>query len=296
MPEKKPTAKEKAVDKQPEQAPVEETAEGVEVVEEVAVQVNSNQALSNPAQHQRGMDDFESDDLILPRAILMQPLSPAVQDDEIEIKAGELLNNITNMNYGTTVTVIPAMFRKKRIKWYPRDDEGGIECASMLSGGRVPDTGEHLAPNCRKCKHSQWGKTKDEPPQCNIIYEFLCVVLDEDLGPENVMERIVAIGFTRTSAKAGQKMANLVKFGGGDIFSRAYKISTKKQQKDKYTWWEFIADPAGKITPGQFSIVESVFNMLDSTSFQVASDEDEPEFAEAEVDDGAINDGDANPF
>lgn len=296
MPEKAKAVKETTEDKKP----VEVSTEAVEAEEvtDTDVVVSQASALTKTGERQRGMDDFEAEDLILPRAIMMQPMSPAVQDDDIEIKPGELLNNITHANYGSTLTVIPVMFKKKRIKWNPRppEGEGGIQCASMFSGGRKPDTGERHSNDCKRCAYSQWGKAKDEPPQCDIIFEFLCIILDDDLDISTVMERVVAIGFTRTSAKAGQTMANLAKFAGGDIFSRCYKIATKKVQKDKFTWWELTATPAGRLDDGQYAIAEHVFNMLDTTDFVVLDDEDEVEVA-TETDAGSTGfDGESEPF
>ena len=225
----------------------------------------------------RGFDEMDSSDLIVPYVKIMQPLSPEVQDDDIKAKQGDLLNSLSQFNYGTSIKFIPLMFRKRRIKWISRDDGGGMECASL--NGLVPDTGELHAEECRLCKYSQW--INNEPPVCDLIYGFPSIVLDTK--QEN---KLVIVSFARTSFGAGKKLINQMRFAGGDMFGRPYEIATKKEKNDKGTFFILTAKPAGELVDKEFAEAESYYNMLQNVAVKYheeeiktgASETDEPPF------------------
>ncbi len=247
------------------------------------LQKTSESAVVKPAKAQRGMEDFDNADLIVPRALLMQPGSPQVQDDDIECAVCDVLNNITNANYGTEVTIIPIIFRKKRIKWLPMDDGGGMECASMASGrGRFPDTGECFSSTCKSCEFAKWGPD-NTPPLCDEIFEFLAMVVDEGLNADNVMQNILAFGFTRTSAAAGIRIGNLARFAGGDLFSRQYVLTTEKKKEGKFTWAEFRAEAGGSSPDELYKLAEYVYETLISEGFEIHEEDVPAVSAEEEV-------------
>jgi len=229
------------------------------------------QSLVAPGGGGRGFEDMEIEDLIIPYAKLTQPLSPEVQEEDSSIKAGAILNSLTSYSYKKPLKFIPLMFRKRRIKWFPRETGGGMECASI--DAKRPDVGSLLAPKCSVCEWAQWSRSENEenvPPDCNLFYVFPSIVL----GLPDQDNKLIAISFGRTNFQTGKRLVNIARMGGGDIFTRPYQLTTKKETNDKGTYWVFGVDIAGKLTKAEFKEAEGYFNMLNSMRFKI--DEEQP--------------------
>ena len=228
-----------------------------------------------------GFEDMEQEDFSLPYVKIMQPLSPEVDNDDIKAETGDLLNSLSGHNYGTDLIFIPVMFSRRRIKWLPRDDGGGMECGSI--DGKIPDTGAKFAEVCSECKYSQWDNKTSTPPLCDMFRVFPSIILG--LKPEFDGSKLVAISFARTNAVAGKKLLNTARMSGGAIFSHSYKLNTKKQTNDKGVFWTFEVAPAPKLSPAQIAEAEGHFNVLSSmrvnvdlTPEAVTQNSDDPPF------------------
>jgi len=241
---------------------------------ETAVAVPENQLPMSTGTGGRGFDDMDQDDLIIPFAKLMQPLSPEVQDDEHPAKVGDLVNSLTGHVYGKELKFVPIIFQKRRINFRDIDEGGGIVCGSNNS--KLPDMGDILSQRCMGCEHSQW--VGDDPPACNLMYTFPSIVL----GKVESENKLVAISFGKTSFKAGKRLVNIARMAGGDIFSRPYSLTTHKVKKDKFIWFQFEAEMAGKLSPADFKEAEGYFEMLSSMKYSI---QDEPEVQPATNDD-----------
>ena len=275
-------------------------AKAVAVVEEQAVSL----PMVGGGAAGRGFDEFEDDDLIIAYAKLMQPLSPEVQEDEgqfEEVSQGDLLNSLTGANYGTKLTFIPLLFKKRRIKWIPRDDGGGMECGS--GNARIPDTGEMLSASCSMCPHSKWtrgpeidkqgnevaGTMVNRPPACDLLYVFPSMVITE--GTEDA-DRLVAITFSRTSFNAGKRLVNIARMSGGDIFRKPYMISTRKEKNDKGIFFVIDVNPAGNLSEDQYKGAEGLFEMLHSIQYKFHDESEEVSEGPSNGDFDEVDDGD----
>lgn len=249
----------------------------------------------------RGFDEFGEDDLILPYAKLMQPLSPEVQDEEGEfegVKQGHIINSLTGFNYGNELTFIPLLFRKRRIKWIPRDEGGGMDCASM--DARHPDTGEMYSESCSICPHSKWtrgpetdksgneipGTMVNRPPACDLIYVFPALIIDKDVSDS---DRLIAITFTRTSFNSGKRLVNIARLSGGDIFSRSYSLTTAKEKNEKGIYFVLEVKPVGQIEQAKYNQAENMYEMLHNISYRI-HEEAEAEFVDSDL---GVVDGDS---
>lgn len=212
-----------------------------------------------------GFEDMEQEDFTLPYIKIMQPGSPEVDNDDIKAGKGDLLNSLSSFNYGQKLVFIPILFGRRRIKWFPRDTNKGIECGSI--DGKSPDTGAKFTKSCGDCPHSQWDNDKNEPPSCDMFRVFPSIILG--LKPENDGSKLVAISFARTNAVAGKKLLNTARMSGGAMFSHAYKLNTKKQTNDKGTFWTFEVSPAPKLTAPQIKEAEGHFSVLSSMRVNV---------------------------
>jgi hypothetical protein len=207
----------------------------------------------------RGFENFGTDDLIIPYAKLMQPLSPELDDME-DVKAGQILNSMSQENYGTELTFIPLIFQKKRIKWIPREEGGGIECQSP--NGRYPTIGKMHSHLCRECEYSRW--TEKNPPECIEFLDFLSLTESGD---------IITVSFARTSFKAGKQLVNTARFSGGDLFSKKYTLFTKKEKNDKGTYFVYSVKPAGLVSEDEYEAAEKFYNYLKITEYTIHTEE-----------------------
>lgn len=212
-----------------------------------------------------GFEDMDQEDFSLPYIKIMQPGSPEVDNDDIKADKGDLLNSLSNYNYGTGLIFIPILFSRRRIKWLPREDGGGIECGSI--DGKAPDTGAKFSAECSSCVHSQWDNKTSTPPACDMFRVFPSIILG--LKEEFDGSKLVAISFARTNAVQGKKLLNTARMSGGAIFSHAYKLKTTKQKNDKGTYWTFEVAPAPKLNPRQIAEAEGHFNVLSSMRVNV---------------------------
>lgn len=231
----------------------------------VAVVNNNSTELTNSSTGGRGFGEMSNDDLIIPYAKLMQPLSPEIQDDD-SIKAGMIVNSLTKLSYGKSMRFIPLIFQKKRIKWNPREEGGGINCSSL--GAVSPTIGANHSPFCAQCKFSKW--ENNDPPKCDMFYTFPALVL----GESDRMNKLVAISFTRSSFGAGKKLINMARFAGGDIFSRPYELTTKKESNDKGTFFVLDVKVAGALEETEYQEAEQFYEMLSSMNYEVHQDDD----------------------
>lgn len=207
----------------------------------------------------RGFENFGTDDLIIPYAKLMQPLSPELDDVE-NVKAGQILNSMSHENYGDQLKFIPLIFQKKRIKWIPREEGGGIECQSP--NGRYPTIGKMYANICRECEFSKWNDKNS--PECIEFLDFLSLAESGE---------IITVSFARTSYKTGKQLVNTARFSGGDLFSKKYVLSTRKEKNDKGTYFVYAFKPAGITTDDEFKTAEKFYEYLKATDFTIHADE-----------------------
>lgn len=204
----------------------------------------------------RGFEEMEGEDIIVPYLKIGQPLSPEVQEEGSKIKQGSLINSLSKFDYGTSVKFIPLMFRKRRIYWIPRDEGGGMNCASLDS--RRPDTGEMYAKECKFCVHKNW--IANEPPACTLIYGFPAIVLG--VKTEN---KLVIVSFAVTSFKTGKELVNKLRAAGGDMFGRPFEVSTLKETNDKGVYYVLRTKPAGKLSKNEAIEAEGYYNLLQTS-------------------------------
>jgi hypothetical protein len=287
--QKKTAIKKVAKPKATPPAPVEE--EVVEVIaEEVAEQPQeANEtalAPTSPAAVAQmplggggklGLEEVDQDDLIIPYAKLMQPLSPEV-DEGIAI-AGEIVNSVTKFDYGQGVLFIPLVLNKRRIFWPERDSgETGVRCAS--SNFKQPDQGAKYHGSCARCQYSQWGE-ESTPPECSAILTFPSLIIgvigDDgeyyELPDGAEGNEMVAISFLKTGYKAGKQLTSMATFGSGNLFENIYELTTQKEKNDKGTFHVFKVQPSGSIEDDIREKVMGLYKMLASAKWQTNFDE-----------------------
>jgi len=196
------------------------------------------QEVAELRQAPRGIDDtVTQDDLILPRLELTQALSPSVVNGGAT--PGALLNSVDKTELGEEVLVTPVILRKNYIRWVPRSEGGG-----MLWKSDDPK-------DPRVIEETKFGPN-GEKPLATAYLNFLCLVEGEAIP--------MVVSFSNTSYTAGRRLLTMAKMNGGDLFSRAYKVSAKKRTNSKGTFFVLEVAEGGLATKETYAKAEELYN------------------------------------
>lgn len=180
-----------------------------------------------------GQETLDDENQQLPRVKLLQPLSPEVEDGDC--KPGQMVNSLTGDNYGKELVFQPLMRLKSRIMWKPREEGGGILCSS--NDGIRPRNTEY-AEECLKCPKGKWNDKT--PPECVEYINYLIL-------PEGA-EMPVILPMEKTKLKAAARLKSLIRYKGTSksVFDFKYKISTRKEENNKGSFFVYSIDPSGE--------------------------------------------------
>jgi hypothetical protein len=195
-----------------------------------------------------GFEETEFEDLIIPRFVFMQGLSPEVLEGVA--KAGDIWNSLDKTRcYGTKVEIIPVIHFKSRIRWVPKDEGGGTICRSDDGRIGVGDPGG----NCQRCSLSEW--TKDKKPGCDMYENVICVVRNDYSMP-------VALSGSRTKIKGIKELISLARFSNDDLFGRAYVLKSVMKKNPKGTFFVPQVEMVGKVTEDEKLVMLEMFKKL----------------------------------
>ena len=197
-------------------------------------------------EDRRGADTtLDQEDLVIPRANLLQPTSDDISAPGSMFRAGQIINSLTKEVLPEKFT--PIFYWKEFTRFNPRKKE---------DIGFTPD----VPPG------SFMWTTKNENDQR---------VLDFCQGDKDMLyhlQRIVffcvfdgcaipiLVSFAKTSYKAGRSLYSLVKFRNKPAFSQKYKLTTQPGKQEKGNYFTFVVTPAGDCNPEEFSIGENYFD------------------------------------
>lgn len=189
-------------------------------------------------------ETITTNDYILPRVELLQALSPAVSEGVG--KVGSIVNSITKEDLGKEVTIVPLKLEKNFIRWFPRQEGGGI----MYRTNNPQDP--------RVLADTQWvGKEK---PKCTAYLNFLCMVAGQSIP--------LVCSFAMTSYKAGRTLLTLAKSSGGDLFSNKYKLTARQRQNNFGVFWVYQVDKIGPCTEDEYKLAEKMYNTFENIEMQ----------------------------
>lgn len=211
--------------------------------------------LANPASAGRGFDDpNDKDDLIIPRAKLLQAQSPEVIEKNMD--QGLIINSITK-------DVLPEIFIPifrfvNWIRFNPRNKKEAGYDSNFEPGAVIWRSDDPTDP--KVLEEGQFGKNGERPLATKFL-NFLSYF------PGHPMP--VVISFCNTSMKAGKQFYSMAKYAGGDMFSRQYKLNSKQSKNDLGTFFVLTVDPAGMTEDKDYKVAESWYNSLSMKPLKV---------------------------
>lgn len=221
-----------------------------------------------------GFENFDTDIVIVPRAKVMQGLSPELQEDDCDFRMGDIIHSllleklpetfvpITMWNSRTMF--VPRSNDKKKAFWdaigLPESDTMWV-CRSL--NGKTPDTEVLGFANCGDCPYNKfgWDGNPDTPPLCTHTINCLAVFDGQDMP--------VVIQFANTNFKNGRKFASMALYGGGAIFSKKYKITSKKEQNEQGVYYTTPVKPAGKPSTEEIALAKKLYEQFSGVAIEV---------------------------
>ena len=186
----------------------------------------------------RGFEEpTNQEDLILPRVKLLQALSPEVQDEGM--KQGTIINGLTKQP--VSEHFVPIYKRTNWVRFNSRNTKDPSFDSNYEPGAFIWSSSD---PNdARVVTEGSFGPNGERPLATKFI-TFLCLFEGDD-SP-------VLLSFSNTSLRAGRQLLSMASFGGGDMFSKKYKLASYKEVKNNNQYYVLKVTAAGKATDEEY--------------------------------------------
>jgi len=216
---------------------------------------------------------FASDQLIIPRLLILQDLSPQVKRTKAEFiegaKVGDICNNVTG-TLDSSITFYPAKFFVRYIAW--QENRGGLIDQTL--------TKEEVEENFEENGIGQWTglitpRGKKDPVRVDVIEtpEWVGIASGEGWGPMPV-----AISFPVTKAKSARKIntaINLTEMQGKNgpftpaAFYHKFTLGTAVESSGDNDWFGWTIHHDG--------INDDMYTINKAKALKIAFDEGKAE-------------------
>lgn len=197
----------------------------------------------------RGSENVEAEDLVIPRLELVQALSKCRKKSDpayIEgCEEGMLYNNLTRELYGESVILVPVFFKKEWLLWRDQEEGGGF-------------AGAH--PTLSDAERER--QNQDDPDEWESIetHQHFCLLVREDGATEEVV-----VSMAKSKMKKSKQWNSLIRINGGPRFSRKYVYEGVPEQNDKgQDYYNVNVKNAGFVTQEIFEHAEKTYGSISS--------------------------------
>lgn len=201
----------------------------------------------------RGSENVEASDLILPRIGQIQALSPQIKKSDAQFiegaEQGMFFNTLTSELLGTEITFIPVLFRKEWVVFRDRKSGGGFFGAFPTERESLDFIEKHETPAGLESIESH-----------NHIGVMLL--------PNGDRQQIV-FTCTKSKIKASRKLNSMVAMAGVDRFAKAYNIkSVEAENNAGDDYWNVDVRPVGYVTQEVHGEMEALYESLKSLNIK----------------------------
>lgn len=212
----------------------------------------------------------EQSDLIIPRAKLLQALSPEVAEAKFDgAKAGLLINSLTMEVLSPRI--IPIFCFKNYFRFNPRDSDSEAFNPDFAPGAMIWRSNDPNDPRVKE--ETQFGPNGENPLALTCL-NFFSLFAGSSMP--------IILSFSKTSYKTGKQLLSLARFCGGDMWSRAYQLGTTLQKNEKGTYYTLTITSLGASTPQEQAQAEAWWKGFSQVELKV-HEEDAGVDAETEV-------------
>jgi hypothetical protein len=203
----------------------------------------------------RGSEEVKATDMVLPRLEIVQALSP-IKETNPDAREGVLFNSVTQEIIGDLVYFVPVYYRTEYLVWKLQNEGGGF-FGSFNSEAEAQQRRDEVIAEGNDPDHIE---VVDTPVQYGLR-----------ITPDGSVCEQIVISMAKTKAKVSRKWNAMIQIGGGDRFSRVYKLTSftdenKKGQKFK----NFMVQSAGFTPEPVYRQAEKLYKVLKTQEFRVA--------------------------
>ena len=219
--------------------------------------------MTAPGAVRRGFEEpVAREDLLIPRAKLLQALSPEIVEGAEGLKVGMIVNSITKEPMPEEF--IPVFKFTNWVRFNPRDSKAPNYDSAFEPGAVIWRSDDPLDPKVQE--EGQFGPNGERPIATKFLNFFAYF-------PGSEMP--VIISFSNTSYKAGKQLLSLCQFTQGDMFSRKYRLGSKLTKNDIGSFYVLTVEPAGKVSETEFRTSEGLWTTFSSKAKDLKVHEDE---------------------
>lgn len=229
----------------------------------------------------KGLEGADKDSFAIPFLQVLQASSPQVdEEDGVEgARPGMMINTVSG-RLMKEARIIPVAFKRRFLRWVPRDSGGGFR------GEMMPSEVDALVAS----KAAVPGVGEDGKPRNWLVYEgdelkdtrIHFVLLEVDGG---WTWAIMSMGSTQIKrSKRLLAVINELKMKGpnGQIFtppsfSHVYKVTTVKEENSKGKWYSFDINLEGPVTDPQAYAMAKEFHKQIAAGTVVVKHEQDPD-------------------
>lgn len=215
---------------------------------ENAVDVKKNAGLATGNAPQRGFEaGLDKEDLIIPRAKLIQALSPEMTEGLEGVKVGAIINSLTKEVLPQEF--IPIFMFKNYIRFNPRSKDDPNFNSDFEPGAVIWKSTDPEDP--RVVEETRFGDEGEKPLATTFLNFF-------SFFPGCAMP--VVVSFSKTSYKAGKQLLSLAKFSTGDMFSRKYRLTSQVETNHIASYAVLKVAAVGAASPEDQKLCEKLWN------------------------------------
>lgn len=212
----------------------------------------------------RGFEGVTKEDLLIPRASLLQALSPEIVEGMDGAKAGQIRNSLTHDLLPSRV--IPIFCFKNYMRFNPRNRQDAAFNPNYEAGAVI---WRSIDPNDPKVQEEcTFGENGENPLATTFLNVF-------SLFPGVSMP--IVLSFSKTSYKTGKQLLSLARFCGGDFWSRAYQLGSTLVTNDKGSYYVFTVTSLGESSAEERTTAEGWWTMFSEKAQALKVHEEELE-------------------
>ncbi len=214
---------------------------------ENAVEVKNTGLVSGNAP-QRGFEaGVDKEDLIIPRAKLIQALSPEMTEGLDGVRVGSIINSLTKEILPQEF--IPIFVFKNFIRFNPRSKDDPNFNPAFEQGAVIWKSSDSEDP--RVVEEAKFGEDGEKPLATTFLNFFSFF---------SGCPMPVVVSFSKTSYKAGKQLLSLAKFSSGDMFSRKYRLSSQVETNHIASYAVLKVAATGAASPEDQKLCEKLWN------------------------------------
>lgn len=208
-----------------------------------------------PQGQMKGLENMRPGDMVVPRLVLMQGLSPLVQADKA--KLGDIVNSLTNevlVGKDETDVFIPIYHYLEWMAWGNRNEAESLIDRSLDANGVLAQCWA----KGQRHKVDQAARNLKHPDYPVTEYHNFIVLL-----PNSSMQQPLVLSCCRSNHKKGRQLLALARYRGKvDLFSGLYRVSSVNETNKKGTYKAFHFENAGWVTEEQLAVAKELYEMV----------------------------------